>query len=175
MRTSLRCLAAVVALAWTASPAVAGAQTIPIDQPFVVAPLTSVPANKTTLTVNLTPSALGCSGSQVFYVRTITVGGTFPQGEAGSTVYYVTAEVTQARSAGAATTTPVTFTGAGNMAGSMSGTGVMFGQSFMLSSVGAPVSSVSVYKSGWAANMSIIVWGYCGNPTTLGSLTPVVK
>lgn len=61
------------------------------------------------------------------------------------------------------------------MAGSMSGTGVMFGQSFVLSSVGAPVSSVSLYKSGWAANMSIIVWGYCGNPTTLGALTPAVK
>jgi len=140
-----------------------------------VAPLTSVPANKTTLTVNLTPSALGCSGSQVFYVRSITVGGTFPSSEAAVGAYYVTAEVTQAHSGGSPTTTPVTFPAAGNMSGGMSGAGVMFAQNFMLSSVGAPVSSVSVYKSGWAAYMSIIVWGYCGNPTAIGSLTPLVK
>jgi hypothetical protein len=175
MRTSHRCLAALVALAWTASPVVAQAQTVPVDQPFVVAPLTSVPANKTTLAVNLTPSTLGCSGSQVFYVRSITVGGTLPPSEASVGGYYVTAEVTQAHSGGPATTTPVTFPAAGGATGNMSGSGVMFAQTFMLSSVGAPVSSVSVYKSGWAANMSIIVWGYCGNPTTLGALTPIVK
>ena len=175
MQTVHRCSLAVAALAGAASPAVASAQTVPIDQPFVVAPLTSVPANKTTLAVNLTPSALGCTGSQVFYVRTITVGGTFSQSEGAVGAYYVTAEVTQPRSGGPATTTPVTFPAAGNASGIMSGAGVMFAQNFVLSSVGAPVSSVSVYKSGWASYMSIIVWGYCANPTTLGLLPPIVK
>jgi hypothetical protein len=162
MRQSRSFLAALTFVASAMVPAAASAQsTPPLDQPFVVASQLAMPVNTTTLVAALTPSLFGCTGSQMFYVRTLMVSANTLSGSSGG--YWLTVNVAQ-RGSGAATGSPLVFPGPG-------GSGVLFTQTFALSSVGAPVTSIQLYKSGWGATFNIVAWGYCGNPTTIAPVT----
>jgi len=158
MRPSLRFPLLVLAcVASSVAPAVASAQSTPADQPFVVASNVSMPNTTDTLTAALAPSSFGCTGNQVFFVRSALVSAVPHSG--GIPGYNLTFQVAQPRQ-GAPTPAPFVFFGSGTSA-----------TTFVLSSVGAPVTSISLYKGGYAASFSILLWGYCANPTTLGALT----
>jgi hypothetical protein len=162
MRKNRVCLGGLAALAALVVPVSASAQSTPVDQPFVIANNVSIPASANTMTAALTPSAFGCSGSQQFYVRSFVVSA--HEVSAANGGYFFTVNVSQAHTSGPPTSSPLIFSGSG-------GSTALFAQTFMLSSVGAPVSSISIYKVSWAATFNIVAWGYCGPATTLGTIT----
>jgi hypothetical protein len=164
MHLTRPCLFALATLASVLAPAVASAQSTPIDQPFAVATEVSMPIAKTKLTATLTPAMFGCTGSQVFYMRSLVVGAVLAAGE-NSGGYYITLDVAQNRPGAPTATAPLTFLGAGGNGG------ILFGQTYMLSSVGAPVTAITISKAGWAATFSAVAWGYCANPTSLAAVT----
>jgi hypothetical protein len=163
MHPTRPCLFAFATLAAILSPAVASAQATPLDQPFAIATEVPMPLAKTKLTATLTPAMFGCTGSQVFYMRSLVVGAALGAGES-SGGYYITLDVAQNRPGAPAATAPLTFLGSGGSGGTL------FGQTYMLSSVGAPVTSISIFKSGWAATFSMVAWGYCASPTSLAAV-----
>jgi hypothetical protein len=159
-----RAPAGVLALiATVATSTVSSAQATPTDQLFVAASQMVVSGTGTeTLSASWAPSAFGCTGSQVFFLRSVMVSTvvkqTANQYQTGN--YSLTFQAPQSRQGASPTSSPIFFS-----------SGAQPSALFMVSSVGAPIASLQFAKNFFAGDVSIFLWGYCATPTTLGAIT----
>lgn len=155
-------LLSVLASSIAGFPSEASAQTTPNDQLFVVG--SNIPLKGTgneTISATFSPSSFGCSGSQQFFVRSVGVTNTVTSGTPSASYFYLILQVPQPRQGGSPTSSSLVFSAAPQFNGT-----ALFG----VSSVGAPVTSLQLNKSGYAGEASIFFWGYCASPTTLGAV-----
>jgi hypothetical protein len=169
-RIFISALATLAGAAMTLGTSLASAQTTPPDQAYVVASEVASDGRQlhTQVWIRLVPSALGCTGNQVFFLRNALVD---MHGAQGVQAWNLQVQVAQA---GASPTNTSFLFAATNVAIGAPAAPWISSQVFTMGSIGLPVSALVVNKPSFSANVSVVVWGYCGTPSNMGAV-PVIN